>query len=132
MSKGLYKLIYTFVNNQACYANLEQLYSLPISNIDKILKFRKVSLKNPWVEKLGYMLGHCFNRIATDNYSKADIDELYINEYKNDKLMNYLKNTNFSPSNSALRYPSFMRSNILNLTSVFLNSKSGFLYSKYS
>lgn len=64
------------------YANLEQIYSLSSENVDQLKIYRVASLKNPWVEKLGFMLGFCFNRVATDEISKSERDALFENKYK--------------------------------------------------
>lgn len=67
---------------EECYANLEQIYSIPKENEAEIKKCRVTSLTNPWIEKLGYMLGYCFNRVAIKEIEKSERDSLFQDKYR--------------------------------------------------
>jgi len=67
---------------EKCYANLEQIYSIHIKYEKRIKKCRVASLTNPWVEKLGYMLGYCFNRVATEEIKKSERNQIFKNKYQ--------------------------------------------------
>lgn len=67
---------------EECYANLEQIYSIPIKYEKEIKKCRVASLINPWIEKLGYMLGFCFNRVAIEEIEKSERDSLFQDKYQ--------------------------------------------------
>lgn len=69
-------------NNQESYANLEQIYSIPFVFHEELIKYREASLKNPWVENLGFMLGYCFNRVAMEDVKKKERDRLYEKRWK--------------------------------------------------
>ena len=67
---------------EECYANLEQIYSKPIKYEEEIKKCRVASLTNPWIEKLGFMLGFCFNRVATEEIQTSERDLLFEDKYQ--------------------------------------------------
>lgn len=76
--KGLFYLMPDKIfNGEECYANLEQIFSIGIEHLEKILDNRKVSLKSPWIEKLGFKLGYCFNRIAIPDFPIKKFRKLY-------------------------------------------------------
>jgi len=52
--------------------DITNLINVGAEEIENISKFRKASLKHPWREKLGYMLGNLFNRIALDDELNQD------------------------------------------------------------
>lgn len=66
---------------QPAYADLGQIYNIPVDYMQLVLKKRKLSLSNPWIEKLGFMIGHLFNRVATENIDQS-LTEHYINNNK--------------------------------------------------
>jgi len=59
----------------------EQIYSIPKENINNLLKNRKASLRSPWIEKLGFKLGYCFNRIALPDYPPNHIENIITGKY---------------------------------------------------
>ena len=67
---------------EECYANLEQIYSIPKDYEAEIKKCRVASLTNPWIEKLGFMLGFCFNRVAIEEIEKSERDSLFQDKYQ--------------------------------------------------
>lgn len=67
---------------EECYANLEQIYSIPKDYESEIKKCRVASLTNPWIEKLGFMLGFCFNRVAIEEIEKSERDSLFQYKYQ--------------------------------------------------
>lgn len=52
------------------FAHLEQITKISKKYMDNLLKNRKISLKKPWREKLGWMVGNLFNRIALKDIEK--------------------------------------------------------------
>ena len=52
------------------FAHLEQITKISEEYMDNLLKNRKISLKKPWREKLGWMAGNLFNRIALKDIEK--------------------------------------------------------------
>ncbi len=50
--------------------------------LDSIINCRKASLTNPFIEKLGYMVGNCFNRVAMEVFDKSTRDKIYDTKYK--------------------------------------------------
>ncbi len=76
--KGLFYLMPdTIFQGEECYANLEQIFSINIDYLEEILQNRKVSLLSPWIEKLGFKLGYCFNRIALPEFPVKKFRKLY-------------------------------------------------------
>ena len=78
-----------FFNGKQCYANLEQIYTIPLNPMDKkneildsIKNCRKASLTNPFIEKLGFMAGYCFNRVAVKIFDKSSRKRIYNDKYK--------------------------------------------------
>jgi len=67
---------------EECYANIEQIYSISMKYEAEIKKCRVASLTNPWIEKLGFMLGYCFNRVATEEIEKSERDQLFEDKYQ--------------------------------------------------
>lgn len=59
------------VSRNPAYAHLEQITKIPNENIGKLIENRKASLKEPWREKLGWMTGNLFNRIAIADINKT-------------------------------------------------------------
>ncbi len=70
-------------SNEFIIADLTNIINIDICEIDKITKLRKATLLNPWREKLGFMTGSIFNRIAVDDLD--DKDEEVISNYINEK-----------------------------------------------
>ena len=74
-------------NDEPCFSDLEQISNIRLNEekIKDILVLRKASLTNPWLEKFGYKLGYCFNRVATEDFPKAKLKQLV------EKYDNYIK-----------------------------------------
>jgi len=69
------------LDNEDCYANLEQIYSVGIDDVESLLNNRKASLQSPWIEKLGFKIGYCFNRIALPDTPLEHIENLFESKY---------------------------------------------------
>lgn len=69
------------LDNEDCYADLEQIYSITIDNVESILNNRKASLQSPWIEKLGFKIGYCFNRIALPDTPPNHIKNIFDSKY---------------------------------------------------
>ena len=63
------------LENEALFADLDQITNIPIKEYNDLIKHRKKSLENPWIEKLGFQIGHQFNRIAIDEISDNFIED---------------------------------------------------------
>jgi len=59
------------VSINPAYAHLEQITKIPTQYMEKLIENRKISLKTPWREKLGWMTGNLFNRIGTEDIDKG-------------------------------------------------------------
>lgn len=79
-------------NEKEAYADIEQIYSISIKNKDELIKCRVASLQNPWVENLGYMLGYCFNRVALEELTKSQRNNIYTTNFKS--IVNKFVNDN--------------------------------------
>lgn len=75
-------------NNLPAYAEIGQIWNLPIEYYDEIKSNRLVSLFSPWREKLGWKLGYLFNRIALEDVKKEEIESFIDN---NEVLIEFLK-----------------------------------------
>jgi len=76
-------------NGKQCYAHLEQIYTMSLNLkdnknqiLDLIKNCCKASLTNPFIEKLGYMVGYCFNRVAIEVFDITSRNQIYDNKYK--------------------------------------------------
>lgn len=58
------------IRKNPAFAHLEQITKIPKKFMSILIKNRKVSLKKPWREKLGWMAGNLFNRIALKDIEK--------------------------------------------------------------
>ncbi|MHA2260084.1 MAG: hypothetical protein ACXACO_19125 [Promethearchaeota archaeon] len=71
-------------DNEACFADLEQISNITLQlresdrkkKMDEMMSHRKASLENPWMEKLGFTLGNCFNRIATEDFPQLEFEKI--------------------------------------------------------
>ena len=63
-------------------AHIEDLISVKKEKKDILIKNRVSSLQNPWREKLGFMVGNLYNRVATFSPVLKDINDWWIYEYK--------------------------------------------------
>jgi hypothetical protein len=63
------------------YADLSQIIRLDKELMEKILESRIAVLKSPFREKLGWMLGNIFNRIAHEDVEKDEIN-LFIEKHE--------------------------------------------------
>lgn len=70
------------------YAHLEQITKIHKKFINDLIQNRTISLKKPWREKLGWMAGNLFNRIALE-----DIDNNLPNQYiqASDSFKNFIE-----------------------------------------
>ena len=75
-------------NYLPAYADIGQIWNLPIEYYDEMKSNRLVSLFSPWREKLGWKLGYLFNRIALEDVRKEEIENFIDN---NDVLIEFLK-----------------------------------------
>ncbi len=71
-SEANYERKYTFfispleqLGNLPSIAFIEDVKSINKEYTERLLEHRIVSLKSPWKEKLGYMVGNLYNRVAT-------------------------------------------------------------------
>lgn len=71
------------------YANLSQINSVRKEYIPDLLDNRICCLTSPWREKLGFMLGYIYNRVATANIDKDPIEK-YVSDTK-DEIHLFLK-----------------------------------------
>lgn len=55
------------------YADLAQIFSIPKRYIPTVVGKRICGLKNPWREKLGFMVGYLYNRVATKDIDKNTV-----------------------------------------------------------
>ena len=74
-------------NDNPCFADLEQIFNIRLNEekTKNLLNLRKASLRNPWLEKFGYKLGYCFNRVATEDFPEDKLTKLV------EKYDNYIK-----------------------------------------
>ncbi len=63
------------------FADLSQISKLPIEIINDILDHRIGVLKNPWREKLGWMSGNIFNRVAIPDINK-NVGKEFVEAYE--------------------------------------------------
>ena len=66
-----------------CYADLEQIHSINRKYIGHLLEHRKASLRSPWLEKLAFKLGYCFNRIALPDFPIEKFEKSYKDKHFN-------------------------------------------------
>lgn len=52
--------------------DITNIINLDTKELNELIKFRKCSLCEPWKEKLGFMVGSIFNRIAVDDPDEGD------------------------------------------------------------
>lgn len=57
-------------------AFLNDIRSIEVKSIEKLLKNRIYALKPPWREKLGYKIAYIFNRVATDDTKKEERESI--------------------------------------------------------
>jgi len=62
------------ISQYPAYADLQQIIKIHKKYSKEIIANRIISLKNPWREKLGWMTGNLFNRIATLDIRKDTKD----------------------------------------------------------
>ena len=65
------------IKENPAYAHLEQITKIPKQFMRDLINNRIISLKRPWKEKLGWMTGNLFNRIALEDMDKT-IPKQYI------------------------------------------------------
>lgn len=65
------------IKENPAYAHLEQITKIPKQFMRDLINNRIISLKRPWKEKLGWMTGNLFNRIALEDMDKT-IPKRYI------------------------------------------------------
>jgi len=59
--------------------DLQQISNISFIYYDELLKLRNLSLENPWIEKLGYMVGENFNKVAVDILEESEIEDIINN-----------------------------------------------------
>ena len=59
--------------------DLQQISNISFNYYDDLLKLRNLSLENPWIEKLGYMVGENFNKVAVDTFEESEIEDIINN-----------------------------------------------------
>ncbi|MFX1568135.1 MAG: hypothetical protein ACFFCV_07185 [Promethearchaeota archaeon] len=59
--------------------DLQQISNISFDYYDELLKLRSLTLENPWIEKLGYMVGENFNKVAIDTFEESEIDDIINN-----------------------------------------------------
>lgn len=75
------------------YADLTQIYSVEKDYLKNILENRIKSLSSPWREKLGFMAGYLYNRVAIDDVDKEAINE-YVSISNKEFIDQYLEELN--------------------------------------
>lgn len=60
-------------------ADLQQISNISIEYYDELLKLRDLTLENPWIEKLGYMVGENYNKVAVVAFNSSEINEMINN-----------------------------------------------------
>jgi len=75
--------------NNPAYADLGQIITLHKKFTNEIIENRKMSLEKPWREKLGWMTGNLFNRIALEDI-KNTVTEQFIE--KNEVIKIFFEN----------------------------------------
>lgn len=66
------------------YADLGQVFSVSKRYISHMISQRCCSLRSPWREKLGFMLGYLYNRVATEDIQRDAIAD-YLDTSRNDE-----------------------------------------------
>ncbi len=69
-------------NHDRCYAYIGQIFTIPIEESKELKKNCKASLLSPYIEKLGYMVGNCFNRVALDEFEGHRRNQIYEKNYR--------------------------------------------------
>lgn len=59
--------------------DLQQISNISFEYYDDLLQLRNLSLDNPWIEKLGYMVGENFNKVAVDTFKESEIEDIINN-----------------------------------------------------
>ena len=62
--------------NMPTTAFLNDIRSVEVKSVEKLLDNRIYALKPPWRERLGYKVAYIFNRIATDDTKKEERDPI--------------------------------------------------------
>jgi hypothetical protein len=63
-------------SNMPSVAFLNDIRSIEVKSIEKLLKNRIYALKPPWREKLGYKVAYIFNRVAIDDTKKEEKESI--------------------------------------------------------
>lgn len=76
--------LYFFLKTNDCLekpliADLQQISNISIKYYEELFKNRNYSLDNPWIEKLGYMIGENFNKVAVDELTESEKEILIKN-----------------------------------------------------
>lgn len=89
------------VSKNPAYVHLEQITKIPKKYIEEIIMNKKASLNKPWREKLGWMTGNLFNRVALVDINKTTSD----NYVQNNKIFNSFIETRCNQiKNSLIQY----------------------------